>query len=120
MLKTLLIATLLLPTLAFAQRSQQLPQPRPRVGWRVATTAYRAPTRRRPLFPRTVGVRRAGARAAVIASVEGTQTASVLASLAHSTDRPRRTNVWRGITSPARRPKRLSGEKRRLLADWLR
>jgi len=26
-------------------------------GLRAATTAYRAPTRRRPLFPRTVGVR---------------------------------------------------------------
>jgi hypothetical protein len=38
MLKTLIIATVLLPMLAIAQRSQQLPQPRQpgqwcRVGW---------------------------------------------------------------------------------------
>jgi len=33
----------------------------------------RAPTRRRPLFPRTVGVQPAGARAVVIASAEGRQ-----------------------------------------------
>src|SRR5262249_24426373 len=39
-------------------------------GWRAAATAYRAPTRCRPLFRRTVGVRPVGARAAAIASAE--------------------------------------------------
>jgi len=56
MLKTLIIATVLLPTLTFAQRSQQLPQPR----------ADKAPA----AIPKTVGARPAGARAAVIAPAE--------------------------------------------------
>src|SRR5438445_7687720 len=42
-------------------------------GWRAVATAYRAPTRRRPLSPRMVGARPGGARAAVIASAEGPQ-----------------------------------------------
>src|SRR6266540_933242 len=47
MLKTLIIATVLLPTLAIAQRSQQLPQPRQPgqwcpVGW-VASGSYCVP-----------------------------------------------------------------------------
>ena len=41
--------------------------------WRAAATAYRGLTRRRPLFPRRIGARPAGARAAVIASAEGAQ-----------------------------------------------
>jgi hypothetical protein len=77
MLKTLIIATMLLPRLAIAQQSQQLPQPRhrangvPWVGWRAAATACRAPTRRRPLFPRTAGARPVGARAVVFAFAAG-------------------------------------------------
>jgi len=77
MLKTLIIATMLLPRLAIAQQSQQLSQPRhrangvPWVGWRAAATACRAPTRRRPLFPRTAGARPVGARAVVFAFAAG-------------------------------------------------
>ena len=45
MLKTLIIATVLLPTLALAQRSQQLPQPRQPgqwcpVGWVASGSAF--------------------------------------------------------------------------------
>ena len=72
MLKTLIIATVLLPTLAFAQ--QQLPQPRRPgewcpVGWS-ASGNYCVPTsiRRRKPSPKKDGARRAGARAAAIAS----------------------------------------------------
>jgi len=69
----------LLPTVMIAQQSQQRPQPRQPgqwcpIGW-VASGSYcvRGPPRRPPLSRRTVGVRPAGARAAVIASAEGPQ-----------------------------------------------
>src|SRR5215510_12518949 len=53
-------------------------------------------------------VRLAGAKAAVIASAEGVREGeSILASPALSSDWQRRTNVWRRLTSPARRAKRL-------------
>jgi hypothetical protein len=76
MLKTLIIATVLLPTLALAQRAQQLPQPRQpsqwaqRDGWRAVATASPAPTRHHRQFQRMDFVRLAGARAAVIAFAE--------------------------------------------------
>src|SRR5262245_3424652 len=104
MLKTLFIATVLLPTLAFAQRSQQLPQPGPPrqecpVGW-MASGNY--------CVPGSDKVRLAGAKAAVIASAEGVREGeSILASPALSSDWQRRTNVWRRLTNPARRAKRL-------------
>src|SRR5262245_31752066 len=41
------------------------------VGWRAEAPAYRAPTRRRPLSPRTVGDRPPGARVAAIAFSDG-------------------------------------------------
>jgi len=76
MLKSLIVATVLLPTLAAAQRSQQLPQPRQPgqwcpVGW-MASGSYCVPGSDKvpPLFRRTVGVRPVGARAAAIASAE--------------------------------------------------
>jgi hypothetical protein len=82
----------------------------PWAGWRAVATAYRAPTRRRPLSPRMVGVRPAGARAAVIAFAEGPQ----LRVAAHATPFwRRRTNVWRRITSPPRGAKRLNRRARR-------
>src|SRR5215510_10972529 len=53
-------------------------------------------------------VRLAGAKAAVIASAEGVREGeSILASPALSSDWQRRTNVWRRLTNPARRAKRL-------------
>ena len=54
MLKTLIIATVLLPRLAIAQQSQQLPQPGG-AGWRAAPTAYRAPARRQKPFAEVRG-----------------------------------------------------------------
>jgi hypothetical protein len=70
----------MLPRLAIAQQSEQLPTNRDSLangarwaGPRAAATAYRVPTRRRPLSPRGVGVQPAGARAAVIGSADGPQ-----------------------------------------------
>src|SRR6516165_2433140 len=73
MLKSLIIATVLLPTLAVAQRSQQLPQPRQPgqwcpVGW-MASGSYCLPgSDKAPAA--ILGVRPVGARAAAIASAE--------------------------------------------------
>jgi hypothetical protein len=77
MLKTLIIATVLLPKLAIAQQSQQLPQPkqpgRCPVGW-MASGTYRVPgsDKAPAAIQKAVGVQPAGARAEVIASTEGT------------------------------------------------
>src|SRR5258708_10473453 len=46
--------TVLLPRLAIAQHSQQLPQPGG-AGWRAAPTAYRAPARRQKPFAEVRG-----------------------------------------------------------------
>jgi hypothetical protein len=78
MLKTLIIATVLLPKLAIAQQSQQLPQPRQPgrcpVGW-MASGSYHVPgsDKAPAAIQKTVGVQPAGARAEVIASTEGAQ-----------------------------------------------
>jgi len=72
MLKTLIIATVLLPTLAFAQ--QQLPQPRRPgewcpVGWSASGNyCVPLPIRHRKPSPKKDGARRACARAPAIAS----------------------------------------------------
>jgi hypothetical protein len=77
MLKTLIIATMLLPRLAIVQQSQQLPQPRQPaqwcpVGW-VASGNYCVPgsDKAPQAVPKTAGARPVGARAAAIASAEG-------------------------------------------------
>ena len=75
MLKTLIIATVLLPSLALAQRSQQLPRPRQPgqrcpVGW-MASGSYCVPgSDKAPAAIPKNGWCPAGARAAVIASAE--------------------------------------------------
>src|SRR5262249_46842081 len=118
MLKTLIIATVLLPTLALAQRSQQLPQPRQPgqwcpVGW-MASGNYCVP-----------GLRQGAGRYSQEWLVSGRlarewQLLHPLRArgcdhfeseprLRSSRDAARRkefwqreTNVWRRITSPAR------------------
>src|SRR5262245_27239775 len=75
MLKTLIIATVLLPRFAIAQQPQQVPQPKQLgqwcpVGWMASGSCS---DKARLLSPRTVGVRPAGGRAAVIASGDGLQ-----------------------------------------------
>jgi hypothetical protein len=73
----MIIATVLLPTLAIVQRSQQLPQPRQPgqwclVGW-MASGNYCVPgSEKAPAaIPKNGWCRPAGARAAVTASAEG-------------------------------------------------
>src|SRR5215472_3806301 len=65
-------------------------------GRRAAATAYRAPTRRRLLSPRTVGVRPAGARAAVTASAEDPPTPDGMALLEVALNRSHREalSMW--------------------------
>ena len=106
MLKTLIIATVLLPTLAIVQRSQQLPQPRQPgqwcpMGW-MASGNYCVPgsDKAPAAIPKNGWCRPAGARAAVIASAEGPR-------LRASNYWQRRTNVWLRVTSPARSTTRL-------------
>jgi hypothetical protein len=73
MLKTLIIATVLLPTLAIAQQSQQLPQPRQRgqwcpEGWSASGNYCVPGSDKAPQpLPKTAGARLAGAKAAAIA-----------------------------------------------------
>ena len=76
MLKTLIIATVLLPTLAIAQRSQQLPQPRQPgqwcpLGWMASGNYCVRGSDKAPAAIPKNGWCPAGARAAVIAAAEG-------------------------------------------------
>jgi hypothetical protein len=72
MVKTLIIATVLrrrLPSRSSSCRNREnLANGAPWAGAPAATTASQVPIRRRKLFPKTDGARRAGARAAAIAS----------------------------------------------------
>src|SRR5262245_21423038 len=89
MLKTLIIATALLPTLVIAQQSQQLPQPRQPgqwcpVGWRTSGSYCVPGSDKAPAALRKNGWCPAGwrARAAAIASAEGPQPRASPASVA--------------------------------------